>query len=329
MDMLHYLDVAIGFTLAMMVLATLIGTTTAMWLGAIQSKVRNLENGLSHVLSTLDANLSEADRLGIVRSLLRDSLMNTWSPLQKFGLGATDAIGREEFVLMLLKHAADQKWKSIADAVTSITGKQPTDLLRAVEAAILKEETDHPRDPAHVWRTRALAQEAPALAARLFVHFDGVLARTDDTTSHSRKVAGAVLTLAFLVAYPVNSFDMLARLVHGDAIAAGLADEAANGVSQEQLLESVTAQGLFGDVFSGTSQHRKAIRACNWDVRCTAGEAWNLVARALSQPGVWASFILVSLGVPFWQGLLDNLLGLRSKIATKTQNERDHRAAQT
>lgn len=90
--------------------------------------------------------------------------------------------------------------------------------MRAVEAAILKKEVAHPNDPAHVWRTRALAQEAPALAARLFVHFDGVLARTDDTTSYSRKVAGAVFTLAFLVAFPVNSFDMLARVVHGDAM---------------------------------------------------------------------------------------------------------------
>lgn len=329
MDMLHYLDVAIGFTLAMMVLATLIGTTTAMWLGVIQSKVRNLENGLTHVLSALDADLSEAGRLEFVRRLLRDSLMNSWSPWQRFGLGATDAIGREEFVLLLLKHAADDKSKSIAAAVTSITGRQPTDLLRAVEAAILKEEADHPRDPAHVWRTRALAQEARGLAARLFVHFDGVLARTDDTTSYSRKVAGAAFTLAFLVAYPVNSFDMLARLVHGDAIAASLADKAVKGTAPDEMLKDVTVQGLFGDVFTDKSQHRKAIGACNWGVVCSAGAASSMVAGALGEPGVWATFILVSLGVPFWQGLLDKLLGLRSKIATKTENEREHRAAQT
>ena len=45
--------------------------------------------------------------------------------------------------------------------------------------------------------------------------------------------------------------------------------------------------------------------------------------------GVWTTFILVSLGVPFWRGLLDKLLGLRSKIAAKTENERAQRAAQT
>lgn len=153
-----------------------------------------------------------------MRRLLRDSLMNSWSPWQRFGLGATDAIGREQLVLP----AAQARWRREVDvdaaAVTSITGKQPTELLRAVEAAILKEEVAHPNDPSRVWRTRALEQEAPALAARLFVHFDGVLARTDDTTSYSRTVAGAVFTLAFVVALPVNTCDMLARLVHGDAM---------------------------------------------------------------------------------------------------------------
>ncbi len=322
--MLHYLDVAIGFTLAMVVLATLIGTTTAMWLAAIQSKVRNLESGLTHVLSTLDAKLPEAERLGIVRSLLRDSLMNSWSPLRRFGFGATDSIGREEFVLMLLRRA--DKWTSIADAVTTITDKTPTDLLRAVEAAILTQEAAHPNDPAHVWRTRALAQEAPALAGRLFVQFDEILARTDDTTSYSRKVAGAVLTMAFLIVYPVNSFELLARLVHDEAIAKGLAQEAVERGSQAELLEAVTAQGLFGDVFSESSKHRKAITDCHGAIGCSA---WEAISGSLNEPGVWATFILVSLGVPFWQGLLEKLLGLRSKIATKTQNERDHRAAQT
>ena len=174
--------------------------------------------------------------------------------------------------------------------------------------------------------TRALAQEAPALAARLFVHFDDVLVRTDDNTSYSRKVAGALLTLAFLVVYPVNSFDMLARLVNDDAIAAALAAQAAKADPKAELLAIVEEDGLFGDVFSGASAHRANITACQGAVVCSARAA---VVGSLTEPGVWTTFILVSLGVPFWQGLLDKLLGLRSKIGAKTQSERDQRAAQT
>ena len=323
--MLHYLDVAIGFTLAMMVLATLIGTTTAMWLAAIQSKVRNLESGLTQVLGTLGSELTEPERLEVVQSLLRDRLMSSWSPIRRFGLGATDAIGREEFVLMLLRRA--DSWPKVRDAVTTITGRAPTDLLRAAEAAILNEEAAHPNDSTNVWRTRALAQEAPALASRLFVQFDDVLARTDDNTSYSRKLAGSLLTLAFLIVYPVNSFDLLARLVNNDAIATRLATEAAKGGSQADLAAAVSREGLFGDVFSAESVHRRAVRdACRGDITCSG---WTAIVRSTSEPGVWTTFILVSLGVPFWQGLLDKLLGLRSKIGAKTQNERDQRAAQT
>ena len=322
--MLHYLDVAIGFTLAMMVLATLIGTTTAMWLAAIQSKVRNLESGLTHVLGTLGAELTEAERLTIVRSLLRDKLMGSWSPFRRFGLGATDAIGRDEFVLMLLRRA--DGWPRVGDTVKSLTGKAPAELLRAVESAILNEEAAHPNDPANVWRTRALAQEAPALAARLFVHFDDVLVRTDDNTSYSRKVAGALLTLAFLIVYPVNSFDLLARLVNDDAIAAALTAQAAKQNPEAELLAVVEKDGLFGDVFADTSVHRANIRACQGAVVCSARAA---VRGSLTEPGVWTTFVLVSLGVPFWQGLLDKLLGLRSKITDKTRDEREQRAAQT
>jgi hypothetical protein len=326
--MLHYLDVAIGFTLAMMVLASLVGTTTAIWLAAIRSKVRNLESGLTQVLGTLGGALSEADQLAIVQSLLRDKMMSSWSPVRWLGLGATDAVGREEFVLMLLRRAGDGgAWTKAGDAIKTITTKEPEEILRAVEAAILKEEAAHPEDPANVWRTRALAQEAPALAARLFVQFDDVLARADDNTAYSRKVAGVVLTLAFLVVYPVNAFDLLARLINDDAIAAGLADQAARGAPPAVLLDAVKKQGLFGDVFANDSAHRQAIaRACQGGILCSASAG---IKGAVSEPGVWTSFILLSLGVPFWQGLLDKLLGLRSKIAAKTEKERAQRAAQT
>jgi hypothetical protein len=35
------------------------------------------------------------------------------------------------------------------------------------------------------------------------------------------------------------------------------------------------------------------------------------------------------MGAPFWQGLLDKFLGLRSKITAKTEDERAQRAAQS
>lgn len=151
-----------------------------------------------------------------------------------------------------------------------------------------------------------MAAAAPELAARLFAQFDDVLARADDNAAYSRKVASVLFALGFLVVYPVNSFDLLSRLMNDKAVAESLAVTAASQTDPAKLREAINAHGLFGDVFSANPAPRSA----------------------LSEPGVWTTFVLVSLGAPSWQGLLDKLLGLRSKIVTKTEDERAHRAAQ-
>jgi len=265
--------------------------------------VRELQNGLQQVLSVLGDTLKPEERLEIVKSLLRDDMMTSWSPIRRFGLGATDAIGREEFVLMLLRRAGgDGPWQKLSQSIQAITGQTPEATLRAVERAILDQEAAHPNSPANVWRTRALALEAPGLAARLFSQFDELMARTDDNTAFSAKFVSAILTLAFLIVYPVSSFDIIARLMNDAAITQALVAKA----NDSNLLNEVMKQGIFGDVFTRPFQLTPP-----------------------TDPGVWTTLVLVSLGAPFWQSRLDKLLGLRSKITEKTEDERTQRATQT
>lgn len=327
MSILHYLDVAIGFTLAMMVLTTLVGTTTAVWLAMIRTRVRNLEAGLQQVLSALGEGLTEAEQRTVVASLLRDKMMNSWSPVQWLGFGATEAVGREEFVLFLLRRAeSTPAWKKVGDAIQAITNEKPQETLRAVEKAILDQEAAHPNEPASVWRTRALAQEAPELSARVFSQFDDILTRTDDRTAYSGKLVAAALALIFLVVYPVNAFDVLARLVNNGAITQALASQAEKGGSADELLAAVKSQGIFGDVFVTGNARSKRLGEI-WH-RDPPGAVFAAVQDSLVEPGVWTTFILVSLGAPFWQELLNRLLGLRSKITAKTEEERAQRGAQ-
>lgn len=329
MEILHYLDVAIGFTLSMMVLATLIGTTTAAWLAAIRSRVRNLEAGLQHVLGALGGSLTPNERREAISELLRDRMMNGWSPVRWMGMGATDAVGREEFVLMLLRKSAGGTavWAKIAETIEVLTGQTPAVLLRRVETEILQEEAAAPGAPSTVWRTRALAKLAPGLAGPLFSQFDEIMIRSEDNLTFSAKLVSAILALVFLVVYPVNSFDLLARLMNDNAIAKSLAEQAAGGASDDALLASVKAQGLFGDVFSEKSVHKDRI----WNTCHDNAVCWGMTAtyNALAEPGVWTTLILVSLGAPFWLGLLDKLLGIRSKITAKTQEDRQIRTEST
>lgn len=322
MDVLHYLDVAIGFSLSMTVLATLIGTTTAMWLSVIRSRTNNLRNGLELIIGTLDSALPAAE---LAAQLLRDKMVNAWLP---FGFGATEAIGREEFVLMLLRNAGNGgPWAKLNTTIQAITKQSPADLLKSVELAILAEETTNPDAPAHVWRTNALAKAAPELTARLFAQFDDIMTRTDDNTAYSTKVASTALALVFLVIYPVNTLDMITRLATEKTVATVLAEEAAKTNDQKQLLNAVKKQAIFGDTFDQTNKFWSDIyRTCGDSRLCHLTTA---PKNALSQPGVLATWVLLGMGAPFWQGLLDKLLGLRSKTTAKTENERAQRAAKT
>lgn len=327
MDALRYLDTAIGFTLGMTVLATLIGTVTAAWIAAIRSRSRDLAKGLQAVLSTLDAQREPEEFAPIVNALLRDKMLTSWIRLPRLNIGATEAIGREELVLLLLRNAGKGgHWTRIGEALERIIGQKPADALRAVEREMLEQERQSPSLPATVWRTRALAKVVPELASRLFAQFDDVMTRTEDNTAYSSKVTATLLALAFLVIYPVNAFDMLTRLSTDKAAAAQLASFAAGEKDADKLRAEVEKQGLFGDVFQEHSRHWTEIRK-HQPGNCVA-RYWVAARLAFSQPGVWVTWMLVGMGAPFWQSLLDRLLGLRSKISQKTETERAQRAQQ-
>ena len=89
-------------------------------------------------------------------------------------------------------------------------------------------------------------------------------------------------------------------------MAASIANTAASENDPVKLQKAIDDNGLFGDVF--------------------AANAPGPTLQTALKPGVWTTFVLVCLGAPLWQGLLDQLLGLRSKITAKTQAERVQRA---
>lgn len=100
-----------------------------------------------------------------------------------------------------------------------------------------------------------MAKVVPDLASRLFAQFDDVMTRTGDNTKYSSKVTATLLALAFLVIYPVNSFDMLTRLSTDKSVATQLATLAADEKDPAKLRIEIEKQGLFGDVFHEKNAH--------------------------------------------------------------------------
>lgn len=302
MGVLHFLDVGIGFALGMMVLATLIGTAAGVWLGLIRSRTRQVETALAtlvRTLGTVDRGESEA----IAGAMLSDS----WVKTPFLGNGAAmrflrsfspETIHREEFAVLLLRKAGEGHAQSLK--AVGMTAAEASELLARVERSALELEAQDPHLPAPVWRTRALNQHAGPIASRLFSQFDNIMDRVEDNVAFSAKAVAAVMAAIFLAGYPVNSLGMIERLSTDEQLRTYLVDQAKADPKAADLPEKVKASRLFGDAFDS--------------------KAWDF--GNLAQPGVLLTWVMVSLGAPFWLGLLNKLLGVRSEVAMKAQQQR-------
>lgn len=328
MGFLQYLDVAIGFSLGMVVLSTIVGSFAAMVLGCIGSRRRHLQGALESIILNIDG-LSTSESQKMVRSILKDRFIKIpsfWEYLEKpsswvnvpgqivqwvRGL-AVETIQREELVLLILR-LGGQGDATALKALGKITKEAALQKLREVEMAILKEEAGDPGAPAQVWRTRALSAHAWELSSRLFTHFDNVMDRVEDNVAATGKVTSFLLAGVFLCLFPVDTFTMLNNLMTDDKLRSDLVQAAEKQKEQpngNKVTETaVQTSGLFGVRFD---------------------QEWTFDCKRLKSPGVVATWILLSLGAPFWQRVLDKMFGLKTVMqqrATKQRTLRDSSAA--
>jgi hypothetical protein len=325
MGLLHYLDVLIGYALAMAILATLIATFAGMWLTALRTHTQHLRSALATAIGNVQGLTPEEGKT-LAAGVLMDRLVKAraaWpgrsdptdgdsvigKVVRWFRGYASETVHREELALMLLRKAADGDavaLKAVA-ADAAAAGQSASGLLRSVEATILAEESAGPELPAHVWRMRALAAHVPALSSQIFTHFDNLMDRVEDNVAASGKVVSLIAAAAFLCWYPVDSLDMVKRLSR-DSVLRARAVSVAGEVNQSpaagqgaELREAGRElKGLFGDVLD------RAVAPGIPDVR----------------PGVVITWAMVGMGSPFWLGVLNRLLGLRSLVAQRGSEQR-------
>ena len=323
MGFLHFLDVAIGFALGMAVLATLIGTFSGVWLALIRTRTRQVRTGLASLVANL-GTITGTESQAVADSLLSDHMVKArtirdqledpagwrgWpGAFIRFIRGfSAETIHREELALLLLRRASEGH--ALAAKAAGLTADAAGEVLRKVEKAILDQEALNPDLPAQIWRVRALSQHAGEMASRLFSQFDNVMDRVEDNVSFSAKAVAVFFAALFLSHYPVDSLEMIQRLSTDAELRSYLVEEAKNAPASQLVADKVKASRLFGSTFD-------------------KDRPWQLEdARNLGNTGVLLTWIMVSLGAPFWLSLLDKLLGLRSEVARKATEQRTVREA--
>ena len=151
MNILHYLNVLIGFSLVMLLLSIVTTFAAQTWVLIFKTKGRAVGNGLASML----------EEIGFEKAFAKqnvDALLNKGSSIfgKKFGgalnklssyflAGAPKHIGREEFVLLLLRKAVSDNELATKLGFADETGAKSK--LQELEEAILCGRNQGPDAP--------------------------------------------------------------------------------------------------------------------------------------------------------------------------------------
>jgi hypothetical protein len=233
----------------------------------------------------------------------------------------------------------------------------PAAVAKAVRERILLHESSDPAAPAQVWRVKAISEAALTdLSAKVFTWFDNTMARVSNTFALEAKVVASIIALVVCLVGQVDSVNLLRRLATDDkyrAAVVALAPAVQKQYEEAQRRLDELKSAAKPDDAQAAKQKAAADQAkilsdsVRSAVTSLSDPNLSLLPSYLSPgqdkdrwkdfesavfwkklPGILFSWILVSLGAPFWYDLLKKLLGLRSLLARKDDDEARQRQQQ-
>lgn len=364
---LKYLDILIGLAVVMALGTTVVAAATQLILASLYFRSRSLRMGLQELIRNLDpAQLSALDARSIAESILRHPVLarpngpvgavlsrihnrvRSWRGLPPLaGANPADVIQRSELVMLLLEWAAGEGSLAHAENTTrEIKDKlrrvleangiaDPAAVLKAVRLKAIEKEKADPAEPAHVWWNGALLEEAASdLVGKVNQCFDNTIARV--AQAFKLKANSVACAVSFVVAFSIqlDALALLKRLSVDDRLRDSLVREAEmlasriEKVQQKDSDEAERARAARKQIDETLALMREPRFSILPDSREMKLERDRESARR-RLPGVVLSWVLLSLGTPFWFNLLKNLLGLRSVLARKDDKERSERENQS
>lgn len=346
--MLKTIDIFIGLALVMLLVSMIVTVITQVATTLLNSRGKHLMNGIADMLEQLHPGITR----GIANEIADAALRN---PLVGSGNGRLgNVVHRDELTKLLLELAAEDGPRQLSDqAKQALTAAlvangvcqdgtpdqirdQIRDRMKNVRSLALQLELAHP-ELTNAARTRiALIQQAESqFLAKINLWFDQTMDRASERfTAHTRYVtffAGLAVALALqldtaaLVSRLSTDADLrnslLALAEKQDApvpAAGGQPNTPAAGEPNAAVhLTDIDRQNLKDLVVNNVIGIPQSLS--DWFARWH----WdNCLTKGL---GIILTALLLSLGAPFWYGMLQNLIRLRSMLASKDDQQRDVR----
>ena len=323
---LHYIDLAIAFSLVMLLATTLVMTLAQIGATLLKQRRRILEGGLHSLL--LQAGLPEADAGSVVSQVMHH-------PLAQAGGG--EAIQREQLVRILLDLA-----RSNPALKRALGTSDPAQLLNDITATATKLEEQYPHLAGHVRQAQAilanLGTRANAAASGVHQVMNG-FDEAAEAMSHAmaNRARAVTIALSFLVALllPLDAIGILQKLSldSGEverlvALAGKVKDASPPTAPPSEDLASLNSlaksqvEQLVSPPLGIAILSTQASTLSGW-----FDAWWKAVASPSALLGILLSTGLMSLGAPFWFDALKNMFRLRPLVAQKESGERAERAA--
>jgi hypothetical protein len=338
--MLKTIDIFIGLSLVMLLVSMIVTVITQVVTNVLNSRGTYLMKGVSNILSQLHPDFTKEVAEEISTKILTHPLVSDGK--------IAGVIHREELTKLLLELGtgdlpSKQKLSAAAEAalqkalVANGICKEGTpeqiqaqvrERLANIRSLALHLELTHP-ELANAARARVafLQQANSQFLAKINLWFDQTMDRTSERfTAHARYVT-FFAGLAVALAMQLDTAALVSRLSTDPEL-------------RKELVAIAQQQGASGTpAASGTVVHLSDVDRNNLKdvmVNNLVGmpQSWSdWVGRwhsdnwLLKLVGIVLTALLLSLGAPFWYSTLQNLLRLRSMIASKDDQQRQDRQA--
>jgi hypothetical protein len=344
--MLKSLDVLIGLVVVILALSMAVTVVTQSITAILNSRGRHLKRGLEDLLQQLDPALTATISEAIATKVLTHPLVSgsstpiagegamAWLRKMVGGPRYGNVIHREEFTKLLMALAGGEGSVRLDDTAREVLMQalgrngvaDPAATLATVRRFALDLERTSPA-LANTARQNLAFLHAPSdLVAKINSWFDQTMDRTSQRfTASTRAITFAG---AFLVAFglQVDTPSLANRLAMDDTLRDAFVKEAqvmnASQAASAPEDPAAPAQKIEADY--------RAFLADNGILRLPSHRGYWTGYRSLSAVfGMLVTALLLSLGAPFWYGMLARLLQLRSALAFKEDKQRSERQATT
>ncbi len=235
--MLKTLDILIGVATVMLLFSMVVTVVTQSIISAVQTRGRNLRDGLAGLLKQLDPTIDEKIASSISTALLRHPLIGG-----KFGALGT-VIHRDEFTTLLMEVAAGQSSADVTTAakaaVVNLLQKNgisdPAGALKNIREVALQLEAASPQLTNSVRHGMAILQEAKSeYVAKVHGWFDQTMDRVSQRFTANAHAITFVVALILAFSVQLDTIGLVNRLSTDDATREYLVNRAKD-ISQEAV----------------------------------------------------------------------------------------------